>query len=485
MFEATFLGHHGWLFAGEEGRLLVAPLLCDRIGWTDEIELRVFPPKTIDIAAFPAVDAVMISHEHEGHFDIASLNFLDRKIPIYISCRSSIAMRQILAEMGFEIRLMRPGVGFSVRDLEVLPLTGDQINFGIIEEWDTLPYLVRDRGGDGNFFTSVDVRPTAAMLERLRQEVERPGLWTYANDSTSLHFMTSYQNPDTSNLNRKVRNVLEYHMQLGEAWATPEATLLIGGGFRFGGAREFINRNAFLIDIYQYGNVFSRLLPDENVFAPLPGQRLCMRGGELVDVVDTSTFIRPDAPETWPSRKFEGEVAWVEHYEPACGITELSESERRALEDELARFAHHLYASTVFRAMYSLNEEQLDGRKPTFAFVLLGDDEGSAYIYEYQPQSCSFIAVECADPPSEYLGVYECWGTDLLRYLRAELATNTLSFGRHREWNANPGAFLFDVNRLLFEYNHPMRNPAGYLQLYRSVLARQPKLDEHVPFAGC
>lgn len=484
MFEATFLGHHGWLFAGEEGRLLVAPLFCDRIGWTDEIELRVFPPKSIHVDAFPAVDAVMISHEHEGHFDIASLNFLDRRIPIYISARSSVAMRQILAEMGFEVRLMRPGVGFRVRDLEVLPLTGDQINFGIIEEWDTLPYLVRDRGGDGNFFSSVDLRPTSAMWDRARQEVERPGLWTYANDSTSLHCMTSYQGPDTPNLSRMVRNVLEYHTQLGQTWATPEATLMIGGGFRFGGARDWINRDAFLIDIYQYAQVFARLLPDESVIAPVPGQRFVMRGGELVDVVDTSSFVRPEPMETWPSRTFAGEVTWVEQYEPACGVTELSETERHELEAELARFALHLYASTVFRALFSLNEEDLRGRKPTFAMVLLGDDKGGAYVYEYQPQACSFVAVECVDPPREYLAVYECWGTDLLRYLRSELATNTLSFGRHREWNASPDVFLFDVNRLLFEYNHPMRNPSGYLELYRSVLRRQPSLAEHVPFAS-
>jgi hypothetical protein len=273
-------------------------------------------------------------------------------------------------------------------------------------------------------------------------------------------------------------------MQLGQAWATPEATLFIGGGFRFGGDQAWINRDAFLVDVYQYGEVFARLLPDECVLAPLPGQRMVMRGGELVEVANESAFVRPAPRETWPSRAFAGEVEWVEQYKPACGVTVLSESERRELEGELARFALHLYASTVFRALFSLNEDDLRGRKPTFAFVLLGDDDGGAYVYEYQPQACSFVAVECVDPPREYLAVYECWGTDLLRYLRSEVATNTLSFGRHREWNANPELFLFDVNRLLFEYNHPMRNPGGFLQLYRDVAGRQPRLDAHVPFAG-
>src|SRR5262245_16424753 len=102
MFRATFIGHHAWLFATERSRLLVDPLFHERFGLTDSVELRVFPPRVFDFAEFPAIDAVLLTHEHEGHFDIPSLHLIDRQVPIYISSRSSSAMRQVLAEMGFE-----------------------------------------------------------------------------------------------------------------------------------------------------------------------------------------------------------------------------------------------------------------------------------------------------------------------------------------------------------------------------------------------
>ena len=87
MFRATFLGHHGWVYASDSARILVDPLFRDRFGFTDSVELRVYPPRTLDLDSFPAIDAIFLTHEHEGHFDIASLNLLDRNIPI---CPTSI-----------------------------------------------------------------------------------------------------------------------------------------------------------------------------------------------------------------------------------------------------------------------------------------------------------------------------------------------------------------------------------------------------------
>src|SRR5262249_48600652 len=104
MFSTTFLGHQGWLFSTATTRLLVDPLLTAHIGHGGVVG-RVYPPRIFDLDAFPAIDAVLLTHEHEDHFDIPSLNRLDRGIPIVLSQRSSGAARAILDEMGFRVLL--------------------------------------------------------------------------------------------------------------------------------------------------------------------------------------------------------------------------------------------------------------------------------------------------------------------------------------------------------------------------------------------
>src|SRR5262245_29480740 len=135
MFRATFLGHHSWLFAGERGRLLVDPLLTPRWGFTDAVELRAWPPRRCDLGQFPPIDAVMITHEHEGHFEIPSLHLIDRRVPIYLSERSSLATRGFIAEMGFEVRLMAPEREVAIGDLVLTPMTADQVR-AKADEWD-------------------------------------------------------------------------------------------------------------------------------------------------------------------------------------------------------------------------------------------------------------------------------------------------------------------------------------------------------------
>jgi L-ascorbate metabolism protein UlaG (beta-lactamase superfamily) len=75
MFSTTFLGHQGWMFSAHESRILVDPLLCDGFGH-DGVIGEVYPPRVIDLSRFPAIDAVLITHEHEDHFNIPTLNRL-------------------------------------------------------------------------------------------------------------------------------------------------------------------------------------------------------------------------------------------------------------------------------------------------------------------------------------------------------------------------------------------------------------------------
>ena len=66
----VFLGHATVLIEVDGVRLLTDPLLRDRVAHLR----RQVPP--IDASAFAGVDAVLISHLHHDHLDLASLRLL-------------------------------------------------------------------------------------------------------------------------------------------------------------------------------------------------------------------------------------------------------------------------------------------------------------------------------------------------------------------------------------------------------------------------
>ena len=84
MFQATFIGHQGWLLQAESTRLLVDPLLEETFGNTPGVALQVYPPRELRHGDFPPISAVLLTHEHEDHLHLASLDRLSRDIPIYL-----------------------------------------------------------------------------------------------------------------------------------------------------------------------------------------------------------------------------------------------------------------------------------------------------------------------------------------------------------------------------------------------------------------
>ena len=69
MLSTTFLGHQGWLFQSKTSCFLVDPLLCDEFGQAHALEYRVYPPRIFTFENFPKLDAVVLTHEHDDHFD--------------------------------------------------------------------------------------------------------------------------------------------------------------------------------------------------------------------------------------------------------------------------------------------------------------------------------------------------------------------------------------------------------------------------------
>ncbi len=139
-FASTFLGHQGWMIRSGRSCVLVDPLLFEQFGAVHALEYSVHPPRVFGPERFPPVDAVILSHEHDDHFDIPSLARLDRRIPVFISAHSSTAAQQIMREMGFVVRPLVPGVPLDIGELQVIPFSGDHFSVNCADEWDALPY---------------------------------------------------------------------------------------------------------------------------------------------------------------------------------------------------------------------------------------------------------------------------------------------------------------------------------------------------------
>ena len=468
MFATTFLGHQGWLFETERTRVLVDPLLREDFGQLHGLTYRVFPPRQLDPGAVPAIDALILSHEHDDHFDIPSLALIDRQVPVYLSARSSTAGHRILAEMGFTVHPLQPGIPLEIGDLEFVPYTGDHVSMTAGEEWDTLPFTVRQAQGAGSFFSLVDISLTPGHLIWARIHIPRPGLITWTNNAIDWSHMANYLRERVEATAQYIESMSTGHKAISSLWGQPSATLLSAGGFAFHGERAWMNERVFCVDPTAVVAAMSKTFGKGRFFSTTPGQRFIMEGNRLRQTEDETPFLRTAPRDTWPTRGRAG-TQTPPDYEPATGRRALAPGEVERLERGLAELAGAMVGGAVFRGLCSLLVVESEGRKQTMALALR--DGGSTRVYEYHLQGCAFHAVTCEHPDETYLAVMECWASDLLAVLEGELAAIGIMFGRARLWNALPGRFGFDPFSELWRVGHPLRRPDGALRAYRRLWA--------------
>ncbi len=476
MFDVTFLGHQGWCFSAAGARILVDPILTEDFCEAGRVG-KIYPPREFDFDRFPPVDAVFFSHEHNDHFAVPTLARLDRRIPIYLSARASVAARALLSEMGFSVRLLAAGATVEIGALAFHASSPDHVVADNHDEWDVLPFLVRERDGHGSFFSHVDVEPSERAEQGMRRHAERPGLWCATNNVSSWTFMEAGVVSDKPPLHSAglAGFMLSQHAALERRWGPPAGVLFCGGGMSFGGDREWLNRKVFTADSERVAAAMSAAIPGRMHLAPAPGQTVRLRAGTIVEVSEHCEFLRATPRATWPSREFVGDVSVLKSYAPACGRSDFDERDLPELTRGLAGFARFLYGGRTFRSLYSLDREELGARRPTFSLVALADAGSGAYVYEYDPQGCRFAAARDVDPVNDYVGGLEFWATDLLAICRGELASSAIPFGRGRIWNALPERCEISFREFCL-YFHPLRQPDLFLTLYRSLLRAEPAL---------
>jgi hypothetical protein len=463
MFSTTFLGHQGWLFQSKRSCFLVDPLLCEDFGHTQALEYRVFPPRVFQHDKLPPIDAVFLTHEHDDHFDIPSLAKLDRKIPLHLSARSSTAAHRILAEMGFVVQPLAPGVRVRYRDLEFMPFTGDHVTVACGDEWDTLPFIVKHTGGSGTFFSMVDIPITEGHVQKARAYTSEPGIVGWTNNALDWCHMAEYLRTGNDATQDCFVKLGVGHKLISELWAAPSATLMCAGGFSFVGPRAWMNRLIFSVNNDLVCQTMAQIYPNELFAAARPGLTLVMEGNRVRSAEESAPFLSTEPPASWPVRG-KDDTSPVEDYAPATGRRALDAGDLERVRAGLDVLAGALVGTAAFRSLHSLSNDEAPDRKMTFALVLRDGD--ARHVLEYVPNACAFIA-GAADAQATYLAGLECWASDLLAILDGDLGPIALSFGRARLWNALPLRFNFDLFEALYNVSHPLRRPDRYFATYR------------------
>jgi hypothetical protein len=461
VLEITFLGHQGWSFRTERSHVLLDPLLEETFG-IGNVPLAVWPPRILRLDAMPKVDAVVLTHEHEDHFHPPSLARLDRGTRIHLSARSSTAAREIVKEMGFSLELLRPGEETTIGDLRVLPLSPDHVATVHDDEWDTLAVLVRDAGGHGSFFSTVDVTLTARMLGAVMARTAPIPVVTFTNNTQTRAPLQGWAEPPPRMEEGLAEDMLRQQKILSAALGPCRLTVVCGGGFHYPGPLEWLDRHAFPADS-ERACALVEVRAAGAFRAAHAGLTIRLRGGEIAGTEDTSPFVETVPRDLWPVRDYDPSSAVPAAFDPLTGRRELSPDERQELEGHLLELAAFLYGRSLFRALLSLTGPT----SKKASFVVAARDDRRELLYAYDPPACGFAPVDQATG-DDFVAGLSAWGTDLLALLRGEISLTALA-ATAREWSAAvPVLSLFPD---LWLFAHPLRRPDVMLRAYRRMVA--------------
>jgi L-ascorbate metabolism protein UlaG (beta-lactamase superfamily) len=474
MLETTFLGHQGWRFATAGATVLVDPLLVEPFGHNGGVGV-VHPPRRLDVAAMGPVDAVILTHEHEDHFNIPSVNRISREIPFIVPERSSAAMRGFLAGAGFKVTPVAAGGTVEIADLQFTTFPADHVRHDEQDEWDTTPFLVMDAKDGGSFFSPVDIAVSAGVQAQLQRMGVTPGLFGYANNTMNMSSQERPPRRPPAVLPIAARFLMD-HIQR----PSPKlASLMCGGGFAFTGARAWMNHTFFPLDS---SRLFQGLetMSGERFLAVTPGMQLVTDRNSIRSVLQSAPFLSTPPPEQWPDRTYNPATVPPDSVEPASGQTELRPGELRELEERLVDFAQFLYGGALFRAIHSLGASAPTVRmRSTFGICAMSG--GADHVFEYDPAAGRFALLDRPAPMSEYAAGLECFASDLLEFLRGKLAPSALMFGRVVRWRNSAEATTVAIDQAIWMYGHPLRRQAEYAALYQAIYAAEPNDVARVP----
>ncbi|MFE9016664.1 MBL fold metallo-hydrolase [Streptomyces cyaneofuscatus] len=167
----TFLGHQTWLVEGDGHRILIDPVLGLGFGLSPAPEFRIWPPRTIDTERMPALDAVVLTHEHLDHFHLPTLARLARNIPVLTGTLLPAAVSDAIETLGFTVHRLDHTrvIRYGELHLQLFP-AGARTLF-----WEDRVVQPVVRVGDGPaVFIGVDADLSDVYVQQVRDGLQPP-----------------------------------------------------------------------------------------------------------------------------------------------------------------------------------------------------------------------------------------------------------------------------------------------------------------------
>lgn len=276
--QVTICGHAGVLVDTGATRLLVDPVLTDRFAGG---AFGFHPPRRFDVAAFPDLDAVLVTHAHLDHWHPASLEVVARDRPLLLPDHDWLVAQ--CRDRGFDVRVLRPWDPVEIgTDLTLLPTPSEG-------EIDEIGFVAIAGGSTYWHMSDAVARPVDG--ERILDEVGPVGL--AATRFQPVNPLVAFQRGLGSSFDERPTLIDALHAVRA---ARPSFVFPYFAGIRYLDEHDWANRYAFPYHHAEVARLLRRLLEasgqDGTVDVVLPGDRLDVDGRSVVHRRGVSDLVR-------------------------------------------------------------------------------------------------------------------------------------------------------------------------------------------------
>jgi UDP-MurNAc hydroxylase len=379
--KVTLLGHASVFIEMGSTRCLMDPVFLDPF---EDAAVVSCPRRSVDLAAIPPIDLLVISHSHLDHFDIPSLAHIAKTSRnCDVLCPEDKPIVYALDKLGFKrVHPEKPMKHFAFGEYELLTtpsFTNDIVEFGVVFKHKS-----------GTFWNQVDSRMAPGEVPKTLAQAGRIDLLFAMYASQNFNFFESRGTGFPHAM---------HAMNLSNVMATRPRMVVPGSaGFRFAGAgMEWCNAFLFPMSRERFVADLARLAPNIEARIANPGDVFEIHAGAVVH--------RPAASRL--ARTLEDDSDLL-RFDPTATIPPLTDPNPNGFSNErlLRGLEACLDAFTSFvRGAYAIPDAVVDEYRAQRASYTIGvifpDGVERGLRVELGEESPSFVRFEHSAAPSD------------------------------------------------------------------------------------